>query len=77
MLDALVYRKNGNVTSVSQSACAENILQSAHDAWAAVALDEDIVYKIWSRNVQQILGDSFALVLQIIRSFASQCLFNF
>jgi hypothetical protein len=72
MLDALVDRQDGYISGSSQSSMIEKILKTAQNGNRPVAIQPDPVYKIGSRQMQVILSNGFALVIEEIAGFISK-----
>ena len=64
MLDALVYRKNRDVTRATQPAGAEEALEGAEHSRRAIREREDPVHEIRTGQMQLVFRDGLALVLE-------------
>ena len=72
MLHALVHRQDGEIAGAGQAAVAEQGRQRAQDPRAPVAHHPDPVDEIGPRQVQALLGEPFALVVQQVIGLRAQ-----
>ena len=72
VLDALIHRKDRNVTGAAEATVVEQRLEAPHDLRRTVGAGDDIGYKIGPGQRKQVAPDAFAFVVQQIRGLLAQ-----
>ena len=64
MLDALIHRKDRNVTGVTQPSVTEEPLQVYQHSWTAIARQKHTVHEIRRWEMEGSFRDSFTYMIQ-------------